>query len=115
MPVIRTANINPSPSRLNDNDNPSDGAHGSSSSRAPAGVVVHISRPKTTASRAGQAASTPARSGRRLTTQAARTATKKGERMKKPITAVMLSRSPHSQETSLQTFANVRRAYRDDA
>ena len=49
-----------------------------------------ISLPKSTASRAGQAASIPARCGNRLTNQAARIATTNGERMK-PITAVMLS------------------------
>ena len=91
MPVIRVANNSPRPSRLNDSDNPSDGAHGSSTRRPPPETALSSSLPKSTASRAGQAASIPARCGNRLTSQAAGIATTKGERMKKPITAVMLS------------------------
>ena len=87
MPVISVANSSPRPSRLKDSDNPSDGAHGSSTRRASSGDHPQQFVAKDTASTAGHAASTPARCGKRLTSQAARIAITKGERMKKPITA----------------------------
>ena len=90
MAVIRIANSSPRPSRLNDSDKPSDGAHGSSTRRPPPETARRISLPSSTASRAGQAARIPARCGNRLTSHAARMATTNGDRMK-PITEVMLS------------------------
>ena len=88
--VIRIANNRPRPSRLNDSDNPSDRAHGSSIRRPAPETALAISLPRSTVSRAGQAASSAARRGNRLTNQAARIATTNGERMK-PITRLMLS------------------------
>ena len=63
MPVISVANRRPRPSRLNESDKPSDGAHGSSRDGRRPGRARSNSLPKSTASAAGHAASIPIGAG----------------------------------------------------
>src|SRR5688500_14389366 len=110
MPVMSVANSSPRPSRWNDSDRPSDGAHGNSTSRARSEPARHSSLPRKAASTAGQAASIPARCGNRLTSHAAGITITKGERIRKASTygdaTVFVHKAKRAHGT--QAFARMR-------